>query len=295
MDRVRARRGEGRSIVTIVLAVLGLCTLGCLGCFGGGFGVVMLGIRSTEIYARTLAVVKTDERVTAALGAPVEEGFLVSGKVETDTAIQTAHLIVPFHGPVAEGAAEVQAHKQPGQEWAFDTFELVVKGSGQRIDLREELPEFKAARAAKTQDALQGVGELLAAGKLDEADAVVGLVLAEDPENVVARSWRGRILLARGDKAAAGRELDAVLLDPEAPASALVARGELARGQGDLEECFKRMTEALRKDPELAVAWLGRARCYEAQGDLRSARAGAREACDLGDRDGCTMMNRLDR
>src|SRR4029078_11934 len=80
--------------------VLGVGMLAiCGGCLVGLVGVVFGAIKSSDIYQRSVARAKAAPQVIAALGQPVDDGWMVSGSIQINGSSGTANLHVPLSGP----------------------------------------------------------------------------------------------------------------------------------------------------------------------------------------------------
>jgi hypothetical protein len=80
-----------------------------------------------------MARVEADPAVTAALGTPIEAGWLVQGNFSSNGPDGEANLAIPLDGPKADGTLYVVAKKQAG-EWRYETLAVNVDG-GERIVL----------------------------------------------------------------------------------------------------------------------------------------------------------------
>jgi hypothetical protein len=99
--------------------------------------LVSLGIRSSGAYEEALARARADCELQAALGAPVEPGWLVSGSVDVTGPSGQADLAIPLAGARGSGTLYLTATKTAGR-WAFELLEVEVEGRDARIDLRGE-------------------------------------------------------------------------------------------------------------------------------------------------------------
>lgn len=101
------------------------CLTGVLVC-GGGVGVIFFGatwlIKSSDVYTESVNSAKADPQVIAALGEPVEEGFMPSGKFNTVNDSGEAIFQVSLSGPKGKGSLNVVATKSPGEPWQYNTF-----------------------------------------------------------------------------------------------------------------------------------------------------------------------------
>lgn len=113
---------------------------GCLGlivlvgsCVVGVFTLVSGSIKSSGPYAQGLEMARQSPAVVAALGEPIETGWMVSGSINVSGSSGEADLAIPLEGPDGEGKLYVVADKEAG-EWTFRRAEVEVPG-GDRIDL----------------------------------------------------------------------------------------------------------------------------------------------------------------
>lgn len=110
-------------------------------------------------------------------------------------------------------------------------------------------------------------------GRYDEAAAVYGEVLAQDPSNVSALRLLGVLHSQRGDYDNAIMMLQAaVRFAPEAP-ELYNDLGNALKGKDALEEAIAAYDHALRLNPLFAEACFNRALAYERQGDAVRAEA----------------------
>jgi len=117
--------------------ILGIGCLGALillGCFVGGIiYAVASSFKSSEVYVEAVSRARDDERVQAALGTPIEEGFMPTGSMSTGPSGGRADIAISLSGPEGDGALLVNAEKLAG-EWQFRALVLQLDG-GKRIDL----------------------------------------------------------------------------------------------------------------------------------------------------------------
>ncbi|MEX0701876.1 MAG: cytochrome c oxidase assembly factor 1 family protein [Planctomycetales bacterium] len=108
---------------------------------GGGIALLVFGvfgaIKSSDVYTEAIARAKANEEVQAALGEPIEEGFLVSGNINVSDATGNADLAIPISGPKGNGTIHAVATKVAGK-WEYSTLEVEVPGRAGRIDLRPQ-------------------------------------------------------------------------------------------------------------------------------------------------------------
>jgi hypothetical protein len=115
-----------------------------LGCFtvallflafvGSILVIVFSAMKSTEVYKEALAQAKADPAVIEALGSPIKDGFLVSGKTNVNGASGESNLAIPISGPRGKGTIYVSANKSLGQ-WNYSGLVVEVGQTHERIDL----------------------------------------------------------------------------------------------------------------------------------------------------------------
>jgi hypothetical protein len=103
------------------------------------FGILALvfgAMKSSGPYQHAMARAQADPAVTAALGTPIQAGWLVQGNFSSNGPDGEANLSIPLDGPKADGTLFVVAKKHAG-EWRYETLAVNVEG-GERIVLAEE-------------------------------------------------------------------------------------------------------------------------------------------------------------
>jgi hypothetical protein len=118
----------------VIPLTVGTPILVCAGFVTLLFSLVFGVIRSTEVYTEAVAAAKGDTAVVAAIGTPVEEGFMVSGNIEVSGSSGYADLAIPISGPNGAGTIYAAAEKYGG-DWYFTTLEVAVEDTGEWIDL----------------------------------------------------------------------------------------------------------------------------------------------------------------
>jgi len=93
-------------------------------------------IKSSDAYQQALQQAQRNPAVVAALGEPVEEGWLVMGNISVNGPSGEASLQIPISGPKGEGDVYVEATKSAGQ-WNYKTLLVRVDGAKESIDLLE--------------------------------------------------------------------------------------------------------------------------------------------------------------
>lgn len=122
----------GCALVTFVL----LLVLGFVAVIA--FGVMSL-VKSSNAYTEALSLARQNEEVRTALGEPIEDGWFVTGSVQSSGSSGEASLVIPLNGPKDEGTLYVEGRKSAGA-WHYSTMELEVKSTRQRIRLLRGLP-----------------------------------------------------------------------------------------------------------------------------------------------------------
>ena len=108
----------------------------------GGFITLMVMlvfgmIKGSEVYQTAVQEAKSDSAVTAALGTPIEEGFLVTGNIEVSPSSGYADLAIPISGPRGTATIYAVAEKY-GDEWYFSTLEVAIADGSEWVDLLAE-------------------------------------------------------------------------------------------------------------------------------------------------------------
>jgi hypothetical protein len=97
------------------------------------FGSIIFGVfgalKNSEAYTMSMAEIRNNGAVQAAMGDRIEAGFLLSGNIRIDGAEGHASLQIPLKGTRKSGTAYSRAVKQAG---AWQIILLVVRVEGQR-------------------------------------------------------------------------------------------------------------------------------------------------------------------
>ena len=115
-----------------------------VGCFGtlilfvvfvGSTALIAFSaVKSTDVYKDALARAQVHPSVIEALGAPIKEGFLVSGNTNVNGASGEANLSIPIFGPKGKGTIYVSANKSLGR-WNYSGLIVEIEKTRQRVDL----------------------------------------------------------------------------------------------------------------------------------------------------------------
>jgi hypothetical protein len=125
----------GGGVITTILACVGIAAAFAL-CIGGFVFAIGSGIKSSEVYQTALETARADSDVTAALGAPIEDGWLVLGSLQTQGLSGTADLQVPLQGSKGSGTLFIGARRENGV-WNYYTLAVEVDATGELIALNE--------------------------------------------------------------------------------------------------------------------------------------------------------------
>ncbi|HEX8279790.1 MAG TPA: cytochrome c oxidase assembly factor Coa1 family protein [Chthoniobacterales bacterium] len=98
------------------------------------FLIVFGALKSTDVYKTAVARAKSSPAVIEALGAPIEEGWFMSGKTNVEGTSGEADIGIPISGPKGKGTIYAVATKSAGR-WSYTTLEVEVSGRAARIDL----------------------------------------------------------------------------------------------------------------------------------------------------------------
>ena len=105
----------------------------------GGIAMTALGvIRSTDVYTEALTTAQSDPRALDALGDPIEDGWFMTGNVDTNSSngaqSGTADLSIPISGPNGSGTLEVDAVLNNGR-WDYSQMEIILDDGSGTINL----------------------------------------------------------------------------------------------------------------------------------------------------------------
>jgi Cytochrome oxidase complex assembly protein 1 len=99
--------------------------------------IVVGAMKSTDVYKQALERARESPAVIEALGAPIKEGFFVSGNTKVDGASGESNLSIPISGPKGKGTIYLKAEKTLGR-WNFLNLEVEIEKTGERIDVLKE-------------------------------------------------------------------------------------------------------------------------------------------------------------
>jgi hypothetical protein len=96
--------------------------------------VVFGAMKQSDAYKMAVSRAKADQRVTNALGTPIEEGWFLKGSTKVSGTSGEADLTIPISGPKGKGTIYAVATKFAG-DWTFSKLSVKLESSGETIDL----------------------------------------------------------------------------------------------------------------------------------------------------------------
>lgn len=79
--------------------------------------------------------------VQAALGTPIETGWVLSGNISLNNGAGTASVQIPISGPKGSATIVADATKEPGQAWTYRVLKVNIASPPQTIDLLGQAAE----------------------------------------------------------------------------------------------------------------------------------------------------------
>ena len=114
-----------------------LCLILAVAVFGFSIFAIFSGVsaalKSSEPYKVAVARASADEKVTAALGTPITEGF-PNGSINTNGSSGDVDLTIPVSGPKGKGTIYVVGTRSGGV-WTYSKMSVTVTGTGETIHL----------------------------------------------------------------------------------------------------------------------------------------------------------------
>lgn len=103
-------------------------------------------LKASDAYNLSLAQVRADDAVVAALGEPIEPSLIVSGNIHVSNQVGNADVHYDITGPKGTGAVHAVAFKEAGS-WKFRS--IVVKTSaGEKIDVLDRQRKLEQSNEA---------------------------------------------------------------------------------------------------------------------------------------------------
>lgn len=172
----------------LTIIALGVVFVVCIVFFV--FGV----LKSSDVYQTALTRAKNDPRVAAALGSPIKEGLVPSGKTNVNGSSGDADISIPISGPKGKATIYAVGTKSSGK-WEFSKLAVQVDG-GEMIDLNERAPAAKEPESEESQTEEQTADErvesiTLAREEGGRLKAVKNFKPADSPEHIVVKLAEG--------------------------------------------------------------------------------------------------------
>ena len=119
--------------------------VGCLvpilflgGCALAIFFLAVGALKQTDAYKTALARAQENPAVIEAIGSPISQSGIISGKSNVNGATGEANLSIPLKGPKGKATLYVEA-KKSADIWFFQTMVVKIEKTGERIDLNQLL------------------------------------------------------------------------------------------------------------------------------------------------------------
>lgn len=107
---------------------------------GGG---AFFALRSSGVAQEAMERARQDPELAAALGEPIETGWLIQGNISIQNDGGSADFSLPISGPHGKGRLYVVAERRAG-EWIFRDLYAVVDGREDPIELTAPPPAEEA-------------------------------------------------------------------------------------------------------------------------------------------------------
>ncbi len=149
-------------------------------------------LKSSDVYKIAVSRAKSDQRVIAALGTPIREGLVPSGKTNVNGPSGEADIAIPISGPKGKATIYAVATKSTGS-WTFSKLEVQVEGNSEMIDLNQaggtESNEEEGDATKGTDVQVQTI--TLAREDGDQLKPVKNFKSADNPEHIVVTLSEG--------------------------------------------------------------------------------------------------------
>ncbi|MDB6070993.1 MAG: hypothetical protein JWL81_2164 [Verrucomicrobiales bacterium] len=119
---------------------------GCGGCLGlvvllgiGGVAIMYFAfgtLKKSDLYQTALKRAESSPEVQAALGTPLDTGWMMQGSMKVENSNGTADLTIPLKGPKGEGSLHVKGNQTGGAPWVYSELQAILP-DGKVVDLRE--------------------------------------------------------------------------------------------------------------------------------------------------------------
>ncbi len=149
-------------------------------------------IKSSDAYKTALTRAKEDQRVVSALGTPIKEGLVPSGKTNVNGPSGEADIAIPISGPKGKATIYAVGTKSVGK-WQFSKLAVQIDG-GELIDLNESAATEKESEeeTQNEETADERVESITLARKNgDGLQPVQNFKPADNPEHIVIKLAEG--------------------------------------------------------------------------------------------------------
>jgi cytochrome oxidase complex assembly protein 1 len=166
----------------LTLIAMGVAFFVCI------FFLVFSVLKSSDAYKTALARAKNDQRVIAALGTPIHDGLVPSGKTNVNGASGEADLAIPISGPKGKATIYAVGTKSDGK-WEFSKLTVQVDG-GQLIDLNENAESTNESKDENEKEEtaderIESIGLARENGK--RLQSVENFKPADNPQHIVVK------------------------------------------------------------------------------------------------------------
>jgi len=150
-------------------------------------------LKSSDAYKIAVTRAKSDQRVVAALGTPIQEGLVPSGKTNVNGPSGDADIAIPISGPKGKATIYAMGTKSAGK-WEFSKLAVQIDG-GQMIDLNEnaeatnESEEETEKKETTADERVESITLARENGK--RLEPVDNFKPADSPEHIVVKLAEG--------------------------------------------------------------------------------------------------------
>ncbi len=296
-EQLAARERQRKLPLLLGLAFAGLLLI--VGFAAGLMWVINGMIANDPVAVEALAVAKANKAVQDHVGVPIRTSGMWGGKVSQSGGQSESRVSVTLAGERGGGELFAEGTGDP-LGVRFTRIGFAPEG-GAPIDLLPAAEDAAAQRQIELRAPdLKEAQALAARGDREGAASIVERLLRENPRHLAAAALRAELREAKGELDLAKDDLLFILGQEPDRAPERHRLGRVQAAQGDLEACVATFTLLIQDNAGDGAAWLGRARCDRdratASGDekqRRAAAAGAREACRLGQAEGCALSKEL--
>ena len=152
-------------------------------------------LKSSDVYQTTLRRAKNDPRVVAALGSPIKDGLVPSGKTNVNGSSGDADIAIPISGPKGKATIYAVGTKSAGK-WEFSKLAVQVDG-GETIDLNESAKSKPETESTSTEEMEEQTADervesiTLAREESGRLKPVKNFKPADNPEHIVVKLAEG--------------------------------------------------------------------------------------------------------